>query len=222
MAATLAVSIFFSSNLFAETIYQSGSLGQTGVPWQAVIDGTVPGTNVNPDVFVGARFKIDQPVQTTRIGGHFYGHPLNPSNEFFGALIQLENAMDFPNSDDLSSADVLGVTTLTFPSPSDEVFGELSTALDPGWYAVVFGSGLFGTSAVGGALRNGVDNGPQAYIGWQPGVGWFELSLLFPPLFENHRFVVEGTIIPEPATSILLLLGAGSLFTMRRRSFARR
>jgi len=212
MAATLAVSIF-SSNLFAETIYQSGSIGQTGIPWQ-----TLAGTGVDSDVFVGARFEIDQPVRTTRIGGHFVGHPLNPSNEFFGALIHLENETDFPNSNDLSSPDVLGVAILTFPDLSDEVFGELSTAIDPGWYAVIFGSGFYGTNAVGVALRNGVDNGMQSYIAWQSGTGWRELS----SLFNNQYFVVEGTIIPEPATSILLLLGAGSLFAMRRCSFARR
>jgi len=204
----LMVIIFFPCSLLAGIIYQSGSLGETGTPWL----GPYPATNVNPDVIVGARFEIDQQVVTTRIGGHFVGHPLNPSDEFFGALIQLENDADFPDSNDLSSPDVLGVTTLIFPETSDEVFGELTVTLEPGWYAIVFGSGLFGTTAVGAAVRNGMDEGPQSYIGWQSGSEWRELS----SFFVNHRFVVEGSIIPEPATSILMLFGAICLSAMRR------
>lgn len=213
IVATLGVvATCLSSIASAEVIYQSGSLGETGTPWL----GPAPATNVNPDVFVGARFEIDQPVQTSSIGGHFVGHPLNPSDEFFGALIQLKNDADFPDSDDLSSVDVLGVTTLTFPGTSDEVFGELTVTLEPGWYAVVFGSGLFGTTAVGATLRNGMDDGPQAYIGWQPGEGWLELS----SFFENHYFVVEGTVIPEP-TTIVLLGTCGALLLLVRRNRSR-
>jgi hypothetical protein len=171
------------------------------------LDGSVAGTNVSPDVFVGARFEVDHPIRTTRIGGHFIGHPLNANAEFFGALVALEDETDLPDSDDLSSSDVLGVAYLEFPGSSDEVFTDLAVTLNPGWHAVVFGSGFFGTTAVGGALRNGLDNGPQSYIGWQPGVGWIELSQFFPPLFTNHRFVVEGTFIPEPITLSETVIG---------------
>lgn len=203
IVASIAVGILFSGNLFAETVYESGFLGETGIPFLS----PVPGTGVDPNVYVGVRFEVDDPVLTTRIGGHFVGHPFNLSNEFFGALIQLEGETDFPDSEDFSSEDVLGVTTLIFPNPSDEVFGKLSATLDPGWYAVVFGSGLFGKSAVGATLRNGLDDGPQTYIAWQPGTEWRELG----SFFDNHRFVVEGRIIPEPSTGSLTFLSLAFL-----------
>jgi hypothetical protein len=160
-------------------------------------------------VFVGTRFELSSPALTTKIGGHFVGHPENTDNDFFGAVVRIEHESDFPDSGDLSSSDVLGTALLKFPQQSDEVFGELSITLEPGWYAVVFGSGLFGTTAVGGAVRNGIDILSPTYIGWQPATtGWFELD----DFFDNHRFVVEGQFTPEPSTvsvaaiSILLFL----------------
>ncbi|MCH8840377.1 MAG: hypothetical protein IH831_06800 [Planctomycetes bacterium] len=82
----------------------------------------------------------------------------------------------------------------------------MSLELQAGWYAVVFGSGLFGTSGKGAAVRNGEDLDNPSFFSWQPGAlgdGWFDLDV-FPPEFSgNLRFVVEGTIIPEPISLAL-------------------
>ncbi len=215
-AVALGMAIFSSGHVYAEVIYQSGSFGETGISWQALLDEIVFSTGVESNVFSGVRFEIEKPILVTKIGGHFIGHPLNPSNGFFGALIQLENKTDFPDSGNLSTADVLGVTTITFPETSGVVFGDLTAMLDPGWYAMVFGSGLFGTSAVGSAIRNGIDDGLQSYIAWQPGVGWFEMS----SSFVNHYFVVEGHIIPEPST-ISLLGTCGIVLLLKHRRMIR-
>jgi hypothetical protein len=93
----------------------------------------------------------------------------------------------------------VGVTTLTFPEPSAEVFGNLQLRLDPGWYALVFGSGLFGATGRGAAVLNNPDIGDPSYIAFQPGpgFGWDNLS----SLFRNFRFVVEGRVVPEPSAS---------------------
>jgi hypothetical protein len=185
---TLALaSMVTATNAPAATIFESGTLGPTGVPFSD-LGGTVPGTNVNPFVFPGVRFELAQPVITSQIGGHFAEEN---AGTFFGAIVKLDDANDFPNSNDLSTPDVLGATTLAFPNPSAEVFGDLNRALDPGWYALVFGSGLFGASGTGGAVRNGVDIGDPSYIGYDPNVGWFNLDTL-PLPFDNHRFVIRG------------------------------
>jgi hypothetical protein len=115
---------------------------------------------------------------------------------------------DFPDSLDFSTPDLLGSTLLTFPVSSDEVFGNLTLSLEPGWYALVFGSGLFGAIGDGATVRNGTDISNPRYIGLQPfsGFGWFNRSTTL-----NRRFVVLGEIVPEPTT---VLLGSMALMLL--------
>lgn len=185
----------------AATIFESGKLGPTGIA-----QGFVAATNVNQFVYPGVRFQLTQPAITSHIGGHFVSQS---NGTFFGAIVKLDNDSDYPNSANLSTPDVLGTATLAFPTTSEEVYGGLILSLDPGWYALVFGSGLFGTSGDGAAPRNNPDIGDPAYIGYGPNLGWFNLDIL-QTSFDNHRFVVRGTVVPEPGTltTVLFLLVA--------------
>lgn len=195
----------------AEVLFESGTLGPTGVSF-ADLGGTVPGTNVNPFVFTGVRFELTQPIVTSQVGGHFVERF---SGTFFGAIVALDDAIDSPDSGNLSTPDVLGATTLTFPDPSAEVSGDLALSLDPGWYALVFGSGLFGTNGQGGAVRNGMDIGSPTYIAFQPnsGFGWVSIST-----FPNHRFVIEGVVVPEPTIAFLASTASMALLFFGRRT----
>ena len=192
----------------AATIFESGTLGPTGVTWQDALDGVVQGSGISSTVFSGVRFELTQPVITTQIGGHVF----SPNGgSFFGAIVALDDENDLPDSGDLSTSDVLGHTELTFPVLSEEAFGDLSLTLQPGWYALAFGSGLFGVTGNGGMPLNNPDIGEPSYIMFQPGsvTGW---NNLINPIFRNYRFVVEGTIVPEPTSIglmwVLLLLGS--------------
>lgn len=179
----------------AGVIFESGTLGETGVIWADLLDETVRGSNVSNAVFPGVRFFLDQPVLTTQIGGHFLS---SSGGTFFGAIIELDDANDFPNSDDLSSIDVLGHAELTFPVSSDEVFGDLGLSLDSGWYALVFGSGLFGTLGDGAAPLNNPDIGSPSYIAYVSS-RWKNSAPTDGLEFKDYRFVVKGIIVPEPS-----------------------
>jgi hypothetical protein len=203
-------SLLYPSSALADILFESGTLGPTGTT-----EGSVPSTNVSPNVYVGVRFEITQPVKTEQVGGHFVD---DLGGTFFGAVVKLDDASDFPNSEDLSTADVLGVTHLTFPVASAEVYGNLSLSLQPGWHAVVFGTGRFGTSANGGATRNNLDIGDPSYIGFEPNLKWSNLDI-FGSFFDNHRFVVIGELVPEPKSIGLFLLGIVAVMTI---SVARR
>ena len=195
-----------TSSLSAGIIFESGTLGQVDIPRINVSAQEVLGLSVNEGVFSGVRFELTELVRTSKVGGHFVG-PFGDENTFFGAIVSLTDANDFPDSRDLSTNDVLANTMLTFPESSAEVRGDLRLTLQPGWYALVFGSGLFGASGRGAAVRNNLDiNNPSYIISQQviPGDGWINLEV-FPIEPEgNLRFVVEGAIIPEPSTQILL------------------
>jgi len=199
----------------AATIFESGALGPTGLTFDDFGGGTAPsGSGVTPDVFSGVRFQLSQPVMTTRIGGHFVVRPFN-DDSFFGTIVQLDDVSDFPDSGDLSTPDVLGKTLLAFPDTSEEVFGAIAITLNPGWYALVFGSGLFEASGSGAAILNNPDIGSPSYIGHQTASGWFDLSNL-PGPFENYRLVVEGTVVPEPDSVAVALLAVTLLLLMSR------
>ena len=102
----------------ATMIYESGMLGPTGVSWEEVYDQIIRGANIGSSVFQGVRFELRQPVIVNQIGGHFVA-PI--SSSFFGAVIELDDENDFPDSGDLSTSDVLGEAILKFPVASTEV-----------------------------------------------------------------------------------------------------
>jgi hypothetical protein len=202
LAALLALGVTRRAD--AATIFESGALGPTGVTWDDLVNQNVLGVNVNPDVFNGVRFEVSVPVIVSEVGGHF-ASPLG--GDFFGAIVQLDDPNDFPDSGDLSTPDVLGVATLVFPAPSAEVFGNLTLPLDPGWYALVFGSGLFGTTGAGGAPLNNLDIGTPSYIGFQENSGWTNR----PDILDNKSFVVNGRIVPESSTCSLVFFALTTL-----------
>lgn len=203
----------------ANILFESGTLGPTGIPYSGLGGGTAPGSSgVLPEVFSGVRFQLSDPVLTSRIGGHFVADPRLGSTSFFGAIVRLESGTDFPDSGNLSTPDVVDATLLTFPHPSAEVFGDLEVRLDPGWHALVFGSGLFGATGGGAAVLNNPDIGSPMYFGHQPSSSWFEISPPHGP-FENFRLVLEGIVVPEPSSfATTLLLVAFLLKFFRRKS----
>ena len=113
---------------FADILFESGTLGPTGVPWQDVYDQLVFGENVSGDAINGVRFEIIQRAITAQVGGHFV-RPPNSDTTLFAAIIELDSANDFPDSVDLSTPDVLGTTLLTVPDASDVVAGNLGLEL---------------------------------------------------------------------------------------------
>lgn len=209
LLAQLVVPLPFAS---AAILLESGTLGPTGVPFSELVNGNVPSSSIRDVVFTGVRFELTQPVITSQIGGHFVA-PANGT--FFGAIVRLDDANDFPNSGDIeNSSDVLGSTLLTFPTLSNEVFGDITLNLDAGWYVLVFGSGHFGAAGDGATVRNGMDIGNPSYIGHQPGADWFNLTAL-PSSFENHRFLITGISVPEPTTLFLVLISFSSSMFLR-------
>jgi hypothetical protein len=209
----LLPSMVTATNASAATIFESGTLGATGIPRVEVTGGS----NVSSVVFVGVRFHLDQPVITSQVGGHFVKNA-GADESFFGSIISLADENDFPDSGDLATPDVIGTTLLGFPEPSNEIFGDLTKPLSPGWYALVFGSGLFSAFGSGVALNNGADIGDPVYIGFQPGPG-FGWGNLINPIFRNFRFVIEGQVVPEPPLLKLLsiVVLSASLIRTRKR-----
>jgi len=173
--------------------------------------------------FIGVKFFVSQPATTAAIGGLF-GEVL----DIFGAVVRLSSASDFPDSTDLTTPDVLGAARIFDFSGSNQnaaVFSRpLSVTLERGWYALVFGSGLFGTenSEWGGSLpTTGLALGhPRFFIsgGLDPGTQ-FRNSATGGSRFTPFLFVagnVSQPPVPEPGTMALVLSGIVALVRRRQ------
>jgi hypothetical protein len=205
----------------AELIYESATTVSTGDTMNSI-----GGTQTDLEFYSGVRFLLDEAVMAEAIGGHF-ATPLAVGNgQIFGVIAALDDGLDVPDLD----TDVIAQTLLTLPTPgfSDNVSGSVSALLQPGWYALVFGSGRYGaTSDFASAIKtNG--SGPV-----NDGIDvTFALRTSDNALFlqaPGARFFLEGryggaSVIPEPGAALLTglgLLGVGLARAARRRALDR-
>ncbi len=169
----------------AQTIYESASLGPTGI--------TVPVVGIDYDQFLGARFEIRSTVQVTHIGGHLNSLLPGPGGTLFGAIIRLKSMQDLPDGGHPfgPAHEVMAATTFNPGQRSVDFLAPLPITLPPGIYGLVFGAGEFGSpkAAHGGMPSNNTDlpgasyftyNGKEHFEEWVNGG------------FSNVRFVVKG------------------------------
>ncbi len=220
-ALALAITILISAEVRGDTLYESATLGATGV---------TGGTAIGYDQFLGVRFQIGQAATVTGVGGHLS----DIGSGLYGALVRLGGADDFPDAKPVTvevndnlrlvaweGADILAKVTLPAVATSSDVLGALAAPLDlaPGWYALVMA--VPNSTVVGAMPGNGNLIGTPSYFSWQ---GWWDLPLyecgtIQNPLcrtddwydggFGNARFVVQGQPVPEPETWAMLLAGLG-------------
>ena len=201
MLFLLASLVWPTSSQGSSLLYESTQMGAPHYP---------AGFSISATQFLGARFQLTTPATIDGIGGHMFGSS-NGNGLIFGALVQLTSLDDVPNSSDLSSADVLTHMTFHPPSPSEDVIAPIGPIGVPaGFYAVVFGSGLFGATGSGGAPDDNVPNDATApyNLEYQSGFGWDRIGN------RGVRFTAYG-IVPEPG--VLPAAAVTSLMCRRRR-----
>jgi len=172
------------SEVFADIIYESATLGPTGIDF--------PGNSINSGQYLGSRFSITQQVEVSEIGGHLR----TQTGNIFGAIVELSGPL--PSSFPLSAGEVVASTVISAPGLSSDVSVPLSVTLMPGDYAIIFGSGQFGATGFGLMTFNNVNTpeGVGSYFFSQAG-NWLNGG------FDNTRFTVNGVIaIPSPTIKI--------------------
>jgi hypothetical protein len=200
------------------------SPAQGGVIYESAILGpSVIGSNVGigPDQFLGAGFSLSEPTQITAVGGHLSGYLSTEGLPLFGAIISLPAEATLPAFHPTSLESQSLGTALVTPldgQVSSDVRAPLLLALSPGNYALVFGSGIFGATGLGGMIDLDADIGAPFYFFSNSGLADTNWRI---GGFSNTRFVVEGTaidaLIPEPATLAIFGLGLVGLTIARRR-----
>ena len=203
----VAVCGAFAGNIEAGIIYESAELGSTGLTGGSVSSIGYKSNN-STTYYAGARFHLDYEAEVTAIGGHFY-LDLTSNGNLFGAIISLSGPDVYPSSVPFETLEVMASTVFVPNYPSTDYRTALSVTLDPGDYAVVFGTGELGAS--GGFMRAPITTlnpGNEGdIINWNDTIGWSSGSAA--------RYAVEGTVfVPEPAT--ILLVGLGGMLLRKR------
>jgi hypothetical protein len=188
---------------------QNGLIYQSATP---VVTSTTGVTSANgfetdPNGFSGVNFQITTPTLVHAIGGHFYGGPTTGNGEIFGALVPVASLTSPPASPTLDSG-VIATTLLTLPpqGTTDTIFGPVNITLDPGFYAVLFGSGKFGATSTFAFVVFSVTspgftgpvntNGVVTYsLRQSDGMQIFDAA--------GSRFFVSA--VPEPSSFLLVL-----------------
>jgi hypothetical protein len=175
-----------------------------GVAWGDTIHESAPmsfpqsgGAAISQFQSLGSRFSVDEMTQVTGIRGHLGGSP--QGGDIFGAIVALDGPAGLPVGDPFDAEELLAWTTFEPTFPSSDILVPLDLTLEPGDYALVFGTNQFGADSIGFMPFNFEDNPGSSYFGWQP-TGWLDGG------FMHTRFVVEGIVVPGPTTFFLVLL----------------
>lgn len=163
----------------AEIIHESAMLGPTGIS---------SGANLYQAQFLGARFHIDRRVDVTAVGGHLTMHLGFEGQTLFAAIVPLEGPDALPLGEPFGEGEVIASAVFSAGFPSSDVRVPLSVTLDPGYYGLIFGTGLFGATGEGGMPLNNYDLPGASYLFWN-GFVWFGDP------FDGARFVVEGDVV---------------------------
>lgn len=196
----IAIFLLASTNINAATIYQSA----TG-PFDSTI---CCGSFTNTTQFIGAIFSINSQTNIESIGGHFLNHT-GQGGSIFGAIVAL-NGSSYPSNSGLTLDNILAFNVFT-PDTGSDYLAPISATLNAGTYAVVFGSGFFGTTGNQALTllqpsQATSSNGSVIYTNTSSSLGQWSTMSDDP---NRYRMIVTGAPVPIPAA--IWLLGSGLL-----------
>jgi hypothetical protein len=177
---------------------------------------------ISAGAYIAVRFELSTPVVAEDFGLLTRANALVPQGPILGALIRLTGPTDVPDSiNPLDTPDVLARILITPDYDLANIAGGIEpTRLDPGYYAILFGSGQFG--ATGSAYGVGGDRiDDSSFFFWAAAFpdGYHEIS----DSGAYPRVFLRGEPLPEPgAAAAILSLGVIGLARPYHRRHPRR
>ncbi len=160
-------------------VHESATMGMPGLGL---------GWSFRDDFFRGSRFHVYSTIEVTKIGGHMLQWQTQEfPGSVFGVIVPLSDADAFPTGSPFDSGEVIARTLFHAAPDSADFRIPLSVILEPGDYALIFGSGLFGAMGRGAMTNNNGVFPDASFIAWDGSEGQWEESNA-----SGMRFVVEG------------------------------
>jgi hypothetical protein len=148
--------------------------------------------------FRGVGFRVERPTEISRVGAYMEG-----SGPVFAAIVRTDGIFSDVEPPDLSG-DVIATTLINLPGTSNGAnhTADIQATLDPGTYALVFGSGRFGADGEASVRFGHIPNGDWTPFGIRQSDGMQFFSV------GGHRYVVEaksapGTLQVRPTFDVL-------------------
>ena len=158
--------------------------------------------------YLGAVFTVNSAEQVNAIGGNFTAY--GDGNSIFGAIVPVGGS-GMPG--DVATTAV--AWALFTPTGGDQTVA-LNNTLQPGKYALVFGSGLFGATGYSGLVAAQTAIGAPTFVDYPDGTTASAFG------DDTLRLTVYATAAAVPEPSMLVLWCAGSLGLLALRSRARK
>jgi hypothetical protein len=182
------------------------------------LDGLRIPLTVDQFQYLGCRFHLDQPTNIEAIGGRIWRDTADTT--VFGAIATLTSPNGFPELTPKTFSPI-AVTTFTTPisnQDTNDLLVPLSVLLQPGDYAIIFGSNRFGATGKSAMDRPYSETSQASFFLGQisstlSNGNWVNYSG-----FNNVRFLVIGTPVPEPSTLALFAIGCVAIGCRRRRA----
>lgn len=157
-----------------------------------------PGANpgaaaISNQIFPGHSFRLEQRAHVTALGAHLVGAVQAPGS-VFAALYRIGTQDAAPgviNDHNLVATTLLEVVS----NQPDDIYGTVDVTLEPGWYALIVGTGRHGASAGALQVRMPAAASQTTPRSWGPysvnaGTGAASLNAA------RTRFMVHGTLLP--------------------------
>ncbi len=170
------------------TLFQTATLGEIGQP-------PAGGWVISDRVYLGAKFTVPELLTVRNFGGHLVADAEGEDSKIFAAIVPLAGD-GFPPDFSVADDAVFG-TPVVAPTASAEVVIAVDLELEPGRYAVIFGSGEFG--ADGRARMPGNDTNvlePEYFFSDHDVPVWEDSD--GPEDLDNARFFING-LVGRPA-----------------------
>jgi hypothetical protein len=145
----------------------------------------------------GFRFVLDDVVRVEQVGVRLFG---DPQREIFAAIVPLSGPASMPSLPFEETALASAVFNVPTNGPSADLRIPMPIILNPGGYALLFGSEL-GFAYL--PYNNPPLVDPESIILTRSDLdGW--RTTTSPAPYGLPRFVVEGVVIPEPSVGVLV------------------
>jgi len=184
-------------------VFLSDGVAKGGLLYSNAAQGpaTAIGLILGSGQLAGMRFQLSSSAVIDGVGGDLQVSSTIGTGSIFGALVQLQDMSDYPDSIDLSTPDVLA--TFVFSASADFTDVTIPIApltVHPGDYALVFGSDLFGATGEGSMSTDNPNFSDSSTFFYNT----FDESWQEYGAGGGLRFTVYGAPVPEPSSAVLI------------------